>query len=390
MASTSEQVVQAGLPTTGVTRIQSYEIPVETPKAGKTKAEAAQVLGRLEQLEKAVAQDSVREVKPLIFLISAKILLDFLFQTLRRKRDMDPILEEQDFAFNNLVYTELASGETGLLYENVGEGHKYENVGEGLEGWTKYENVDDNRYENVTDTDQVKPSYRNVHNLSAENQKEKAPVVENQNVYENVASEDIQSDVNHCEHYENYDFGENGVYQNILFTTKSVSQPDTDVYSQLKTLKEAVSRVNDILMKESPDCADNISNSTKEEDPTSDGEAAHSIEKDEDCKVRKTPEESRVKGKVSAIREMFTFGKNRELATESAVEDSRKEKSDPISTVSRPTSMFRRWALARTEPPVMIDAERREQNKPASVFSSTEREIVAKFLENVKSELSTV
>ena len=82
MASTSgtEQVVQAGLPTT---RIQSYEIPVETPKAGKTKAEAAQVLGRLEQLEKAVAQDSVREVKPLIFLISAKILLDFLFQTLR-------------------------------------------------------------------------------------------------------------------------------------------------------------------------------------------------------------------------------------------------------------------------------------------------------------------
>ena len=87
---------------------------------------------------------------------------------------------------------------------------------------------------------------------------------------------------------------------------------------------------------------------------------------------------------------MFTFGKNREPATESAVEESRKEKSDPISTVGRPTSMFRRGALARTEPPVMIDAERREQNKPASVFSSTEREIVAKFLENVKSELSTV
>ena len=58
--------------TTVVTRIKSYEIPVETPKAasgqwigigiGQGKADAAKVLGRLEQLEKAVAQDSVREV----------------------------------------------------------------------------------------------------------------------------------------------------------------------------------------------------------------------------------------------------------------------------------------------------------------------------------------
>ena len=37
---------------------------METPKAasGLGKADAAKVLGRLEQLEKAVAQDSVREV----------------------------------------------------------------------------------------------------------------------------------------------------------------------------------------------------------------------------------------------------------------------------------------------------------------------------------------
>ena len=49
---------------TVVTRIKSYEIPVETAKAasGQGKADAAKVLGRLEQLEKAVAQDSVREV----------------------------------------------------------------------------------------------------------------------------------------------------------------------------------------------------------------------------------------------------------------------------------------------------------------------------------------
>ena len=64
--------------TTVVTRIKSYEIPVESAKSagqgkasgpggpggpgGQGKADAAKVLGRLEQLEKAVAQDSVREV----------------------------------------------------------------------------------------------------------------------------------------------------------------------------------------------------------------------------------------------------------------------------------------------------------------------------------------
>jgi len=37
----------------------------------------------------------------------------------------------------------------------------------------------------------------------------------------------------------------------------------------------------------------------------------------------------------------------------------------------------------------VIDVEKLE-DKPSALFSSTEREIVAKFLENVKSELSTV
>ena len=305
---------------------------------------------------------------------------------------MDPIAEEQDFAFNNLVYTELGSGETGLQYENVegGIGHKYENVGR---NGTKYENVDDNsRYENVSDTDPVRSCYQNVHNPT-ENQKGKTPE-ENQNVYENVGTEDIKSDVNHSEHYENYDFGENGVYQNILFTTKSASQPDTDVYSQLRTLKDAVSRVNDILMKESTDCDDNktlLSNSIEQD--VIDDVKESSLEKDGEAQIRQTSEESKAKGKVSTIRDMFTFGKNREPGEESTKTKPKQEKSEPSSTIpaGRPASMFRRWALARTEHPV-IDVERleEERNKPAAIFSSTEREIVAKFLENVKSELSTV
>ena len=305
---------------------------------------------------------------------------------------MDPIAEEQDFAFNNLVYTELGSGETGLQYENVGDGsgHKYENVGQ--EG-TKYENVDDNsRYENVSDTDPVRPCYQNVHNLN-ENQNGKTPE-ENQNVYENVGTEDIKTDNSHCEHYENYDFGENGVYQNILFTTKSASRPDADVYSQLRTLKEAVSRVNDILMKESTDCDDNktIQSNPIEQD-VSDDVKENILEEDGEPQTRQTSDDSKAKGKVSTIRDMFTFGKNRESGEESTKGKPKQEKSEPSSTIpaDRPASMFRRWALARTEHPV-IDVERleEERNKPAAIFSSTEREIVAKFLENVKSELSTV
>ena len=308
---------------------------------------------------------------------------------------MDPIEEEQDFAFNNLVYTELGSGETGLQYENVGDGsgHKYENVGQ---DGTKYENVDDNsRYENVSDTDPIRPCYQNVRNTE-ENQKGKI-LEENQNVYENVGTEDIKSDINHSEHYENYDFGENGVYQNILFTTKAASQPDADVYSQLRTLKEAVSRVNDILMKESTDCDDNkASQSNSIEQVVSDDVKENRLDKAEEIQSRQISEESKAKGKVSAIRDMFTFGKSKEPTREEPSKGKPKqqrEKSEPSSTipVGRPASMFRRWALARAEHPV-IDVERMEEerNKPAAIFSSTEREIVAKFLENVKSELSTV
>ena len=382
--------------TAGVTRIQSYEIPVETPKApGQAKAEAVRVLGRLEQLEKAVAQDSVREVNPLYLISGCLPKSTCLFQTLRRKRDMDPIEEEQDFAFNNLVYTELGSGETGLQYENVGNenSHKYENVGQ---DGAKYENVDDHsRYENVSDTDPVRPCYQNVYN-TAENQKGKNPE-ENQNVYENVGTEDVKPDNSHCEHYENYDFGENGVYQNILFTTKAASQPDADVYSQLRTLKEAVSRVNDILMKESTDCDDNkASQSNSIEQVVSDDVKENRLDKAEEIQSRQISEESKAKGKVSAIRDMFTFGKSKEPTREEPSKGKPKqqrEKSEPSSTipVGRPASMFRRWPLARAEHPV-IDVERMEEerNKPAAIFSSTEREIVAKFLENVKSELSTV
>ena len=95
---------------------------------------------------------------------------------------------------------------------------------------------------------------------------------------------------------------------------------------------------------------------------------------------------------------MFNFGKSKEPTTTEPADDSKNQEKQPKQEKSeqgvskegsvRPTSMFRRWALARAEHPV-IDVEKLE-DKPTALFSSTEREIVAKFLENVKSELSTV
>ena len=327
---------------------------------------------------------------------------------------MDPIAEEQDFAFTNLVYTEVGSTNTGLQYENVeeGSGHKYENVGQEA---TKYENVDNtSRYENVPNTDPARPCYQNV-NITSENQNDKMSE-ENQNPYENVGTDDTKSDINDCEHYENYDFGENGVYQNILFTTKPSTRPDTDVYSQLKSLEEAVSRVNDILMKESVvECDDkhqaSLSDSTELDQCIQEVTETSLVDKDEDPQKRSLTygDDSKSKGKVSSLRDMFNFGKNKEPTRESA-DDSKnqekqpkQEKSEQVSKEGsvRPTSMFRRWAFARADHPVIdvknlaraehpvIDVEKLE-DKPSALFSSTEREIVAKFLENVKSELSTV
>jgi len=239
---------------------------------------------------------------------------------------MDPIAEEQDIAFTNLVYTEVGSTNTGLQYENVedGSGHKYENVGQEA---TKYENVDNtSRYENVPNTATARPRYQNV-NITSENQNDKMSE-ENQNLYENVGTDDTKSDINTCEHYENYDFGENGVYQNILFTTKPSARPDTDVYSQLKSLEEAVSRVNDILMKESVvECDEDkhqasLSDSTELDQCIEEVTATSLVDKDEDPQKGSLTDDTKSKGKVSSIRDMFNFGKNKEPTTTEPADDS--------------------------------------------------------------------
>ena len=306
---------------------------------------------------------------------------------------MTSISEEEDLAFSNLVYTEVDHGQApatspaSALYENVSHEAQYENVQE-----------DNKKYQNVTEPSQPTVNYQNVDTTGNNIRTGEQGTQLEQNVYENVESKGPQ------EHYENYDFGENGIYQNILFQRKSDSllASKSDVYSQVKTLKEAVHGVNDILEK---DLKKENSKDTNLEYDTVEA-------KNENASPL---EDIKTKGKVSSLKDIFTFtpannkAKNSLKTPESSTKDVPSASvppgqgatptslsSTPPPTGTPPTSLptvclppsstiFREWALSRTEQPPS-----NKDKRTNGLFTSTERQIVAKFLENVKTELSTV
>ena len=295
---------------------------------------------------------------------------------------MAPIAEEQELAFSNLVYTDLEANQEEQSrevdmdkvtnqYENVGvDGHKYENVGNEE---SKYENIPDNaEYENVPETKTTGLRSTSSQNNLQSNLCQEGTI--NQNEYENVLTDTKECGDKIGEHYENYDFGENGIYQNILFKTKPIKQSESDVYSQLKSLKEAVSRVNDILMKETQD-EDDIS--------TSDNNVSIKDEKEDTTKDLKKPEDVKSKGKVSSLRGIFSFTKTKETPMEAVKVENEKrnpEKKEEKSSNGVPTSVLKRWSSTPSE----------ATKSPApALFTSTERQIVASFLQTVKTELST-
>ena len=145
--------------------------------------EYKKVVVELENLEKVVLRDSVRE-------------------TLKKKRVMESICEEQDLAFNNLSY--------GLM-SNLQERY--------------YENVEDNRtYENVGQSD-------------------KSAFYENSKFKVNNCSKDNQTS-DPTEEYETYDFGESGVYQNLVFNKGSPARK-VDSSNDISTLKKSVNSLNE-------------------------------------------------------------------------------------------------------------------------------------------------
>lgn len=294
-------------------------------KNPKMKEESVKPLEDLEKLERLVLRDSVRE-------------------TLQKRREMGPINEELDLAFNNLSYDAVnisdASRDARKYYENVDPAKSntdrmYENV------QTDYENalVSNQHYENFP---------------NQESHKMKAP-----------ADED----------YENYDFGESGVYQNILYDKSANAIIVTDLSSQVHTLRKSVNEVNQIV-------EESKSNKEDESQPLKRFQSKMNIQ-------LKLPIVNGTKQGDNKIQVTDTNSLDRK-----PLNDENEQKSEAKlkpSTLKKPTnSIFRKWALSKAEHP-KIDLAKLKENSSLDVSRSTfterEKEIVAQFLKDVKGDL---
>ena len=235
----------------------------------------------LENLEKLILRDSVRET----------------FH--RRKRGMETISEELDLAFSNLSYEQIQFS-PGQMPQ-----HNYENVEVERESQHLYENVEENK----------------------------------EQFYENILSN--SQDLEPSEEYESYDFGENGIYQNIVFSKANLSNPNSDVNTKVDALQKCINEVNEIIKTKSP------------ENPF---EAQQKIEKP-----------SRSGHKL--------------IENDAAPKSSVQNKNKNIS------STFRSWALGSTEHP-KIDLNKLTKTKQTDeMFTQEEKNVVSDFLKSIKNEL---
>ena len=170
-------------------KVKSFDINQKRSAEGRDVRRASgydQAVSDLENLEKLILRDSVKETVH------------------RRKRGMETISEELDLAFSNLSYDQVQF--------SLGQGrepqHNYENVEVEREGQHFYENVEQHKeqfYENI-------------------------PIQHKEN-----SSQDLEP----SEEYEPYDFGENGIYQNIVFSKANVSHPNTACHLLIQTQPSA-------------------------------------------------------------------------------------------------------------------------------------------------------
>lgn len=386
----------------GISRIQSYQIPVYSVRSDP--CQSGEAVTQLERLEKVVAKDSVREV-------------------LSRKKEMEPIQEEQDLAFNNLVYTEMdfkdqPREKESSPYENVCSGEMYENV----------TNI-------ITETPVI---YQNIETTSCKE------LNVDGNCYENIVTTCPQSKSD--DHYEHFDFGETGIYQNIIVQGQK-HMYNNDIYSQVKHLKEAVYEVNNILSEDSNQhhLHDSTENKTKQryisenitknqnasipsiESEVTSGFATYNVPAGDNSHLYSPDEASLHKNSIITFNSSIptshasistcNSSNSTYHITISTSHSSSSTCNSSISTsnlsiptspstipishpsiptscstpVSGPNSTFQRWALGKTEQP-MINLENmstlKSENSGQTTFSDTEREIVAKFLESMKTEFS--
>ena len=217
---------------------------------------------------------------------------------------METISEEQDLAFSNLSYDQV---QFSLVQEPQ---HNYENVEVDRIGQHLYENVEQNKeqfYENI-------PS---------------------QHQHQESSSQDLEP----SEEYEPYDFGENGIYQNIVFSKANVPNPNSDVNVKVDALQKCINEVNEIIKTKSPDIP--LEAQQQIEKPSRSGHKL--IENDAAPRVQ---------------------NKNKNIS-----------------------STFRSWALGSTEHPKIDLNKLTKTRERDEMFTQEEKNVVSDFLKSIKNEL---
>ena len=215
---------------------------------------------------------------------------------------METISEERDLAFSNLSYDQVQ------FSRGQEPQHNYENV--------EVERVGQHLYENVE-------------------QKE-------EQFYENIPAHQEDSRDEPSEEYESYDFGENGIYQNIVFSKANVSNPNSDVNVKVDALQKCINEVNEIIKTKT---SENLLE-----------EAQQKIQKP-----------SRSDHKL--------------IENDAAPRSSVQNKNKNIS------STFRSWALGSTEHPKIELNKLTKTRQSEEMFSQEEKNVVSDFLKSIRNEL---
>ena len=284
----NEDKIEDGVEEKSLIKVKSFDInqklaaevkDVRSPNPGYDKA-----VSDLENLEKLILRDSVKEAVHR-----------------RRRGGMETISEELDLAFSNLSYDQI------LFSQGREPQHNYENVR--VENQHFYENVEQNK----------------------------------EQFYENIPSQHQDcsfQDLEPSEEYEPYDFGENGIYQNIVFSKANVPNTNSDVNVKVDALQKCINEVNEIIKTKSPD------NTLV---------AQQQIEK---------PSRS-----------------GHKLIENDAAAPSVQNKNKNIS------STFRSWALGSTEHPKIDLNKLTKTRNHDEMFTQEEKNVVSDFLKSIRNEL---
>ena len=145
---------------------------------------------------------------------------------------------------------------------------------------------------------------------------------------------------------ESYDFGEEGIYQNIMFTNGSSSIKGSDLNSKVDALQQCINEVNDII---------------------------------------------KVKPKDNQSEKVYvTLSKPTSSIKEDKAETKPAANTPPQKPVRSISNNFKTWALSKAEHP-KLDPNKLPRQKIVNTetFSPEERHVVSEFLKTFKEDLKT-